>query len=401
MPEQSPTAQRRVVALVCLAETLSMTGFAAYPAFLPTLREAWAMNGAEAGLAGGALFFGYMLAVPLLSGITDRLDARQVFVFSCALAAAGSAGFAWLAQGVISATLLQALVGAGLAGTYMPGLKALTDRLDGPRLPRYISFYTATFGLGTSLSLLLSGGLGARLDWPAAFALLALGPAAAALVFLAGIAPRRSAHAHLAPWLPRFYPVLAQREMRRYVLGYAAHCWELFGLRSWMVAFLVFAYAGHRAPPLSATDAAAVINLLGLPASILGNECAGRIGRRRWITLMMLASGMLCWISGFASGWPWWLMFGLLSLYFAAAMADSAALTAGLIAAAPLHQRGAAMAVYSLFGFGAGFAAPLVFGATLDLAGDGALAWGLAFGSLGLWSLLWAIIQAAQGIARH
>ena len=78
------------------------------------------------------------------------------------------------------AALLQALAGAGLAGTYMPGLKALTDRVAGPRQSRYIAFYTSTFGIGTSLSLLLAGWLGGVLSWRWAFGLLAAGPAAAA-----------------------------------------------------------------------------------------------------------------------------------------------------------------------------------------------------------------------------
>ena len=30
----------------------------------------------------------------------------------------------------------------------------------------------------------------------------------------------------------------------RYILGYAGHNWELFAMRSWMVAFLVFADGG-------------------------------------------------------------------------------------------------------------------------------------------------------------
>jgi MFS family permease len=67
----------------------------------------------------------------------------------------------------------------------------------------------------------------------------------------------------------------------------------------------------------------------------------------------------------------------LLTVYFVCIMGDSAALTAGLVAAAPPNQRGAAMAVYSFMGFGAGIA-PLVFGAVLDVAGGkaDASAWG-------------------------
>jgi MFS family permease len=80
----------------------------------------------------------------------------------------------------------------------------------------------------------------------------------------------------------------------------------------------------------------------------------------------------------------------LLAIYFIAIMSDSAALTAGLVETTPPHARGAAMAVYSFGGFGAGFVAPLVFGAVLDLAGGKAdpLAWGLAFGSLGIGCLM-------------
>jgi MFS family permease len=391
----APLRDIRVVALLCLAEALSMTGFAAYPAFLPALRAAWGLSGAEAGFVGGAFFFGYMLAVPLLSGITDRIDARGVFAFSCALAAAGSAGFALLAHDMLSAALWQALTGAGLAGTYMPGLKALTDRVGGPRQARFIAFYTSTFGIGTSLSLLLAGWLGAALPWRTAFILLALGPLLAVPAVLAGLQAQRPQGAHRAPWLPRFGAVLALREVRRYVFGYALHCWELFGLRSWLVAFIVFAYAaGHAATPaLNATEAAALINLLGLPASILGNEAAGRVGRRRWIAAAMAASGLLCWLAGFSAAWPWWLMLATLTFYFVATMADSAALTAGLIAATPLAQRGAAMAVYSLLGFGAGFVSPLAFGAVLDAVGGGTLGWGLAFGTLGSGGLAWAALS--------
>ncbi|HEX8962331.1 MAG TPA: MFS transporter [Rhodocyclaceae bacterium] len=388
----APSRDARIVAILCLAEALSMSGFAAYPAFLPALRLEWGMSGAQAGFVGGAFFCGYMLAVPFLSGITDRVDARNVFALSCMLAAFGIAGFAWLAHGMTGAAAWQAATGAGLAGTYMPGLKALTDRVGGPRQARYIAFYTSTFGIGTSLSLWAAGWLGALLPWRQAFLILSAGPLAALPLILAAVSPQAPHAAHHAPWLPRFGPVLALREVRGYILGYAVHCWELFGLRSWMVAFIAFSYAlgNAGAQAIDATSAAALINLLGLPASILGNEAAGKTGRQRWIAAIMLASGLLCWAAGFAAAWPWWLMLGVLAAYFVAVMADSAALTAGLVAATPLAQRGAAMALYSLLGFGAGFVSPLAFGALLDLGGGSAAAWGVAFGSLGIGCLAWA-----------
>jgi MFS family permease len=392
MPSATPPPLR-IVALLCLVEVLSMTGFSLYPAFLPMLRETWQLSGAQAGFVGGAFFFGYMLAVPFLSGITDRIDARSVLAVSCLIAFLGTSGFALFAQGAITAALFQALTGAGLAGTYMPGLKALTDRVHGLRQPRYIAFYTSTFGIGTSVSLAMAGWLGALMSWRYAFALLALGPLLAALILLAGVRRQPPEGAHQRYWWPRFGPVWAQREVRRFILGYSLHCWELFGLRSWMVAFIVFAFAASGTHPslVGATGAAALINLLGLPASILGNEAAGRVGRTRWIAVVMTCSGTLCWLAGFSATWPWWVMLTLLAIYFLSVMGDSAALTAGLVAATPSSQRGAAMAMYSLLGFGAGFVSPMVFGAALDAARGGPLGWGIAFATLGTGGIAWAI----------
>jgi MFS family permease len=337
-----------------------------------------------------------MAAVPILSSLTDRYDARRIHVGSCLLAAVSNLGFALFADGVVSAAGLQALAGAGLGGTYMPGLKALTDRVTGPRQSRFIAFYTSTFGIGTSLSLLLSGWLGRWIPWNGAFGLLAAGPLAAAFIVRFGLSPLEPARlSGRRPVLLGNFSVLRDRSVLTYVLRYAAHCWELFGLRSWMVAFILFGYGVSQSgqPALSATEAAAAINFLGIPVSILGNEAAGRFGRGRYVPVAMAASGILAWFAGFSAGWSWWAMLLLLAVYFIAIMSDSAALTAGLVAATPPHQRGAAMAVYSFGGFGAGFLAPLVFGLVLDVSGGKSdpLAWGGAFGSLGIGCLIASI----------
>jgi MFS family permease len=250
-----------------------------------------------------------------------------------------------------------------------------------------VAFYTSTFGIGTSASLLLAGWSAAALGWQAAFALAALGPLVAGGIVIATMGPVRP-HPIATSAADAPVPLLADPSVRAYVIGYAAHCWELLGLRSWMVAFVAFCYlldpgsAGAIAP----ATVAALINLLGQPASILGNEIALRVGRRRLIFTAMLASASLAWITGFASSLAWWLAPLLLVTYNSAVMADSAALTAGLVAVAPAARRGATMALYSFLGFGAGFLSPLVFGAVLDAAGgkDDPVAWGFAFGSLGL-----------------
>src|SRR5205807_7273772 len=135
----------------------------------------------------------------------------------------------------------------------------------------------------------------------------------------------------------------------------AVHCFVLVGSRCWMVAFLAFsaaAQAAGRAFPWRAQTIAAVVNLISVPASILGNEAAMRVGRGRWILLAMASSGASGIVLGFSAPWHWAIVSALLGAYSMLVMADSATLTAGLVAAAPPELRGSAMGVYSLAGFG-------------------------------------------------
>src|SRR6266849_86300 len=316
---------------MCAAHVASMTGFAAYSTLLPQLQHEWGLNNSQAGFISGAFFAGYMAAVPLLTSMTDRVDARRVYLVSSVVAAGALAGMA----------------------------------------------------LG------------------------AIGPLAAGLMVALGLPPRKPAPLHGTRMLD-FRPVLKSREVRPYIFGYAVHCWELFGSRSWLVAFIVFAQdlriAEGAAPAAwSAVAIAAIANLFGPAASVGGNELAMRHGRERLIWMAMLASGALTCTLGFAAAVPWYALVGLVMLHMCLIMGDSSALTAGLVTRIDERVRGTAMAVHSMLGFGAGFFAPLVFGAVLDLAGGNSrpLAWGLAFMSLGAGAIAmaWAIRRrAASGL---
>jgi MFS family permease len=385
----------RLVARVCLAEVLSMTAVAVYPALLPVLAKQWLLSNAEAGTIGGVFYGGYMAAVPLLTGLTDRIDPRRIYLSSCALAAAGALGFSFLAQGWISAAFFQAVLGASLAGTYMPGLRLLSDHLEGPGRSRAVSFYTSSFGVGTSLSLWLAGQTEAAVDWRAAFLLAAAGPLLAVPLILSLPSGRRSPPGGTAPAF-QFRSVFQNTAALSYIVGYAAHCWELFGFRSWLVAFLTFAAARQPHPSWpfwSAASVAAAIGLAGPPASILGNEIAARSDRKRFVRAVRMASLALAALVGFTAQLPWPAVVAAVGLYFLFIMSDSAALTAGLLDVASPSERGATMAVHSFMGFAAAFIAPIVFGVVLDRAGgaDSLLAWGLSFLSLGTgYALAWA-----------
>lgn len=364
-----------VAAVLCIAEILTMTGVATYAALLPVLRAEWTATNTLAGAISGAFFAGYMAAVPILVSLTDRIAPRRVYVCACGALALGSIAFAYT-SGPLGAMLAQALLGAGLAGTYMPGLKELSDRTSGPRQGRAIAFYTSTFGLGTSLSLWTAGALQSHVGWRGAFLAAAVGPVLAAALVLIAL-PARTFVPSTVSHRGLFRLVLKDRRIAGYVMGYAAHCWELFAFRSWMVAFLSFAAGGTA---LSAPTIAAAVNLLGPAASITGNELAA--GRRlRTVRFLMITGAVLASLTGLSARSGPIVVIVVMSLYMLAMTADSAALTAGLIEVSPPEARGTAMAVYSFFGFAGAFMGPVVFGALLDVGGGASAyrAWVLAF----------------------
>jgi MFS family permease len=391
-----------ITLVVSFSLVLGLTSLATFPALLPLFIEEWQLSKIDAGWINGLYFIGYLSVVPILSSLTDRVPPRIIFLTGMAISCVSSAAFALYAEGFWTAIIFRTLTGAGLAGLYMPGLKMLTDHLAGPTQSRYIAFYTASFGVGAALSYFIAGELNTVLNWQWAFGAAAIGPAVSVflvVLFLPLEAPNQenAPNTHLLD----FRPVFRCRPAMGYVLAYMAHNLELFAFRSWIVTFLFFVQGMQTETTIAmtATQLAAIINLAGLPASVLGNELAVKIGRERAITLLMIVSSVVGLSLGFIATLPFWLLLVFCILYSMTILGDSAAITAGVIGAAPEGYKGATMAVHTCIGFSGSFLGPLAFGVALDMTGGGVsiLSWGIAFGAISLVStfigplaLVWA-----------
>src|SRR5215468_4215037 len=280
---------RALVAAMCLGQVGSLLPHVVVPAIMAQhLMPLWELSAAQAGLMASAYAFGYMLAVPVLTTLTDRIDARRVLMVGSASSGVATALFGLIADGLWSATLIWGLAGIGFAGAYMPGLKALADRLPPGDSSRSITLYTGSFSIGVGLSFLVSQLVADDAGWRGAFYVTAAGPFIMLAVCL-WLAPHKPVRApgHLLD----FRPVLRNRAALGYILGYGANCFELYGMRTWIVAFWTFVVARNDGSALvSPVTVSVAYTLLSLPASVLGNEAAIRFGRRRAITAIMLAS---------------------------------------------------------------------------------------------------------------
>ena len=377
-----------IVAAICGAEILGLAGYSTVPALLPQFIEAWSLTNTQAGWLAGIMSGGYMLAVVPLVSLTDRQPARRIYLISSAFSALSCFGIA-LCDSLLPALGFRAVAGIALAGMYMPGLQAITHGADGTVRARIAAFYSSSFTIGASLSFLL-GRVGTLLGWRSAFVVAGILSTAGVVIAWAAL-PRADPGMTNEPTPPMLdiRPVFGNRDAVVLIVGYAAAIWGSIGLRQWIVVFLTFCAAGQAGVPAQAwiiLAAGALINFLGVPAGLLGNELSIRYGLRNIAALVFLLSALTGGLFGFTATLPYIAVLSLAVAIGFIVQGNFSNLTSGVLAVAAPRHRGATIGVYSCIGFGAGFLGTVLFGVTLDLFGGTSqpAAWTLSFGTCGL-----------------
>ncbi|MDE0727419.1 MAG: MFS transporter [Alphaproteobacteria bacterium] len=390
LPEsRSGPGAARLVTLICTAQVLAQIGAYTWPALLPQFIPLWDLDYSQAGWITATFYLAYMLSVPILVTLTDRIDPRRVYLFGVGCTIFGHLLFAFWADGFWSATTARAVAGVGWAGTYMTGLKLLADRVDGKLLSRAVTWHAASLGISAALSFVVAGALADVWGWSGAF-VVAAGCAAVAWAIAALFAPKQPPRGLGDKWswaLFDFRPVFKNRSALAYSIGYCIHTWEMGAMRGWAVAFLAYLALrdGVETSWFGPTVIVTAMALFGTWASVAGNEISIRLGRRRLIRLAM-AGSMICALAmGFLGAFNYAIAAVLVVVYGMVIWLDSSSLTAGAAGSADPQRRGATLAVHSMLGYGGGFVGPVMVGWILDAAGGPShLAWGLAFGHIAI-----------------
>jgi len=159
MPISSPVF---LIAAVCTAQVLAQLGAFTFFALLPIFFGEWDLSHSEAGILNGIIFGAYAFAVPFIVPLTDRIDPRRIYICAVGLTISSHLGMAFIADGFWDGLLYRALAGIGWGGTYMVGLKALADLVEGPAQSRAVAFHAASMPLvlGWGVIVLCLGRLG-------------------------------------------------------------------------------------------------------------------------------------------------------------------------------------------------------------------------------------------------
>ena len=380
--------------LVFISRIALYANFMVYAACLPILLDKWDMSATQAGSISSAFMFGYAASLFVSAWLSDYFGAKRLFLLSAVLSASSALIFGFFAHSYLSGLILYAIAATTQGGLYTPAIMLFSERYDTSRRGAAIGYLIASTSVGYAFSLVVSGLCLAWGGYRAAFIVTGCLPSVG-LIF-SWYALRKTPN-HIHPRTERL-PVttILQRNgnARFLIAGYTFHCWELLGMWSWTPAFFaaIIAISGNNFGETAQFGAylVASMHLIGALASVSMGRLADQLGRRVVLIQVAAIGACLSLVIGWLTTWPITLLVFIGFIYYFFAIGDSPVLSTALTEVVEPSHLGSILAVRSLFGFGAGGIAPIIFGATLDLTNPPDTTpetWGWAFTVLGIGGL--------------
>lgn len=377
------------VLVICLARVFLFANFMVVAAAVPVLMPAWGIGGAQAGSIITGFTLAYAFSLFATSWLADHFGAKRVALFSGWATAIAALGFAFFARDYFSALALYALSGLMQGGTYTPVVMLFAERYAPRRRGNAVGWLIGSTSVGYAGSLAVSG-VGLNIGgWQMAFVITGILPLAGAALLTAVLWRQANTIHPRERSLSLRGVVMSNDNARRLIAGYTAHSWELLGLWAWVPAFIAANLSAGGWAIAGAAGFAAYVgasgHIAGAAASLISGAASDTYGRRTVLLLVAAACAVLSFSIGWLVAAPALIVVPLVLAYAFLAIGDSAVLSTALTETVEPAWLGSVLAVRSLAGFGAGSMAPIAFGAILDaVTGGGALAWGLAFSSLGI-----------------
>ncbi len=370
-----------MLAVICGVLLASVLVWFNYSAVLPTIADEWALSGTRAGIIFAAFQVGYLVAILPAGSFADRFPTRWVIAVGATGTGTFSLAFALLGTGFLSGSILRLFAGVCMAGVYVPGMRFVSDWYPTADRGKAMGLYVGAFSLSSGLSFLLSSSVASAVDWRVAIATTSVAAIVAGPVLLAfGTDPPNATvsdrHLDLS--------LLGNREYLYAVTIYSAHSWELYGVRNWILAFLL------TVPAVTATEESAlwagllagIVMTVGGAGNVLSGWASDHVGRPAAIGTALGVSTVITVALGFLQWLPMVALVAVLVVYGIALTGDSAPTSTAITEIVDDGNVGAALAIQSLVGFAATAVSPIVFGLVLDRSGYPAAFLTLAAGAV-------------------
>jgi MFS family permease len=342
-------AQRRALVVISTSQLLAMGLWFSATAVADQLVAEW--NLSDPGRAGLTLavqlgFVAGALGLAIFN-VADIVASRRLFLISAVLGSAMNLGLLLVTAEVTwFAFVLRFGTGAALAGVYPSGLKVMSGWFKTGR----------GFALGLLVGAVTVGSASPHLikgfgvPWEGVIL------AASTLALVAGLTMSRISDGPYEVALQRFRwsqtaAVVRNQGVRLSTYGYLGHMWELYGMWTWIAAFLV---ASSEAAGQSYGPVAIITFLIiasGGASAAWAGSIADRFGRTRIAGGAMVVSGTCALLTPLIFGSAPWVAIPILLVWGLTVVADSAQFSALVTETAEDEIRGTALTLQTAVGF--------------------------------------------------
>lgn len=356
-----------------------------YPAVLPQILNEWQLTGLEAGVVLAAFQAGYLTMIIPAGVLADHYSERWIISVGATGTGLASLAFAVGAHDFLTGTVLRFIAGLFMAGVYVPGMRFISSWFSEATRGRALGVYVGAYSTSSGISFFAASSVAATMNWRTAIAVTSMGALLAAplLLGLTGDPPNAEGpsldasstgealkeHGHV----DRIHSQLTILSNREYLLAvsvYTWHAWELFGVRSWLLAFLTtLPVVMEASSPIGAGSLMALVMIVGGPGNLLGGWLSDRVGRLSTIGVALSISAIISLSMGFFERLSLPTLSVLLLVYGIALTADSAPTSTTITEVVDEDTMGTALSIQSFIGFAATAASPIVFGVALDAGG--------------------------------
>jgi MFS family permease len=358
-----------------------------YSAVLPAIIDAWGLSGLRAGLVFSAFQVGYLLAILPAGRLADRYPARWVVAAGAVGTGLASLLFGVFARGFGAGVALRLVAGCCMAGVYVPGMRFLSDWYPADVRGRALGVYVGAYSFASGLSFVVGTSVMAAVGWRAAILVTSAGAVLVGPVMLLATTDPDGGTDRAARSFD--LTVLTNRAYLAAVAVYTLHSWEVFGVRNWLLVFIVTTPAVVAGTaPVAAGTVVGVAFMLGGLGNLLGGWASDTLGRTRTIALALATSGGISLVVPLLVDIPYTALVAVILVYGVALTADSSPVSTAITEVVADEHVGVALSIQSLVGYTGAAVAPVLFGVALDGVGFRIAFWTLAAAALaGLGSL--------------
>jgi MFS family permease len=337
------------LALLALAQLLSMSLWFSGSAVLPALSREWTLDEATIGWLTIAVQVGFVVGTLLSAflNLPDILTPKYLVTTSAFLGAVANAAFGYYAEGPRLGITLRFLTGMFLAGVYPPGMKILATwfrRSRGMALGVLVGALT----LGKASSYLING-IGSS-NWRHNMIFISLMAVLGGVVTLLFVDSGPYALPVARFDARQVLEVFKNRGVRLANFGYFGHMWELYAMWIWLPV-MIRASIGQGSHSVLAEVASFLVIGCGAVGCVVAGLIADRIGRTLVTSVAMGISGSCCLVIGLLFGAHPALLLVVAAIWGASVVADSAQFSTCVTELGNPQYIGTALTIQTCIGF--------------------------------------------------